>query len=116
MWLRMATGKDRALRQALVTWEGAARSDRRYWEVLSASHMALGNAEQALRYETELLKTARQNWERQWYYAQALIATGRNGQAWPVLRHLKGQLPLTVEPQKQAMYRDMQLTLRLVFA
>ena len=115
MWLLIATGQDRELRQALVTWEGAARSDRRYWEVLSASHMALGNAEQALRYETELLKTARQNWERQWYYAQALIATGRNGQAWPVLRHLKEQLPLTVEPQKQAIYRDMQLTLSLLF-
>ena len=115
MWLLIATGKDRELQQALVTWEGRTRNDRRYWEVLAAAQMALGHAEQSLRYEKALLKTARQDWERQWYYAQALIATGRTSQAWPVMRHLKQQLPFTVEPQKKAVYRDMQLTLSLLF-
>lgn len=115
MWLLIATGKDRELQQALVTWEDRTRNDRRYWEVLAAAQMALGHAEQSLRYEKALLKTARQDWERQWYYAQALIATGRTSQAWPVMRHLKQQLPFTVEPQKKAVYRDMQLTLSLLF-
>jgi predicted Zn-dependent protease len=115
MWLLIATGQDTALQQALVNWEDSARIDRRYWNVLAASQMALGNAEQSLRYEIELLKTARDNWERQWYYSQALIASGRNGQAWPVMRRLKEQLPFTVEPQQQATYRDMKLTLSLLF-
>ena len=87
LWLLVASGDDTQLAQTLAAWEAGIRLDRRYWEVLAAAHMALGHTEQAVRYESRLLETAPGDWERQWQYAQALIAAGRDGEAWPILRN-----------------------------
>jgi predicted Zn-dependent protease len=111
LWLLVASGGDTQLAQTLAAWEAGIRLDRRYWEVLAAAHMALGHAEQAVRYESRLLQTAPGDWERQWQYAQALIAAGRDGEAWPVLRNLHQRLPFTVSDDKQNQYRYMRLAL-----
>lgn len=111
LWLLVASGDDTQLAQTLAAWEEGIRLDRRYWEVLAAAHMALGHTEQAVRYESRLLETAPGDWERQWQYAQALIAAGRDGEAWPVLRNLHQRVPFPVSDDKQNLYRDMRLAL-----
>ena len=111
LWLLVARGDDTRLAQTVAAWEGGIRLDRRYWEVLAAAHMALGHTEQAVRYESRLLQTAPSDWERQWQYGQALIAAGRDGEAWPVLRSLHQRLPFAVSEDKQSLYRDMRLAL-----
>ncbi|MCG8392889.1 MAG: tetratricopeptide repeat protein [Pseudomonadales bacterium] len=116
LWLQISSGNDAKVRRGLIAWEDDVRTDRRYWEVLAAAHMALGDAEQSLRYETRLLQTAPNDWERQWYYAQALLAAGRDDQAWSVLRTLHNKVPFTVPADKQSVYRNLRLTLSQVFA
>ncbi|MEE2604189.1 MAG: tetratricopeptide repeat protein [Pseudomonadota bacterium] len=111
LWLLVASGDDTQLAQTLAAWEAGIRLDRRYWEVLAAAHMALGHTEQAVRYESRLLETAPGDWERQWQYAQALIAAGRDGEAWPILRNLHQRVPFPVSDDKQNLYRDMRLAL-----
>ena len=111
LWLLVASGDDTQLAQTLAAWEAGIRLDRRYWEVLAAAHMALGHTEQAVRYESRLLETAPGDWERQWQYAQALIAAGRDGEAWPILRNLHHRVPFPVSDDKQNLYRDMRLAL-----
>lgn len=111
LWLLVASGDDTQLAQTLAAWEAGIRLDRRYWEVLAAAHMALGHTEQAVRYESRLLESAPGDWERQWQYAQALIAAGRDGEARPILRNLHHRVPFPVSDDKQNLYRDMRLTL-----
>lgn len=111
LWLLVASGDDATLAQTLAAWEDGIRLDRRYWEVLAAAHMALGQTDKTVRYERQLLQTAPQDWERQWQYAQALVAAGRDGEAWPVLRQLHQRLPFPVSEDKQPLYRDMRLAL-----
>ncbi|WP_040296602.1 tetratricopeptide repeat protein [Alcanivorax hongdengensis] len=115
LWLLIDSNDRRRLQATLQRWEPASRMDRRYWEVLAAAHMALDQPETALRYERRLYQESPDQWRRQWAYGQALLAAGRDQQAWPILYRLWQQLPIAVSADQAAFYQDMKLALSLRF-
>lgn len=117
LWLLIAQGDDSRLAANLVDWEPAMRRDRRDWDVLSAAHMALDQPEQALRYERALLKRAPRDWRRRWAFSQALLAAGREPQAWSLLHQLWRRPPPAdrVAAADQPLYQEMRAALAARF-
>ena len=113
LWLLISLGDDSTLTGSLVRWHDQIAHDRRYLEVLAAAFMALDQPEQALRYEMVLLKGDPDNWRRLWAYSQALLAAGREDQAWPVLRRLWRNPPPadTIDDRNRPLYNEMRSAL-----
>ena len=113
LWLLIGLGDDSTLTGSLVRWHDQIAYDPRYLEVLAAAFMALDQPEQALRYEMALLKGDPDNWRRRWAYAQALLAAGREDQAWPMLRQLWRDPPPadTISVLDRPLYNEMRSAL-----
>jgi len=113
LWLLIRLGDDSTLTGTLTRWHDQIAYDGRYREVLAAAFMALDQPEQALRYELALLKGDPQNWRRRWAYAQALLAAGRDDQAWPMLRQLWREPPpaANIEDIDRPLYNEMRSAL-----
>ncbi|WP_421706323.1 tetratricopeptide repeat protein [Alloalcanivorax xenomutans] len=118
LWLLISDGDDDELRGRLNRWEPKSRQDERFWMPLAAAHMALDQPEQALRYELALLRQAPRQWTRRWSYAQALIAAGREQQAWPVMRELWRSPPAlaTLSEAEKPLFEEMRSALVARFA
>lgn len=117
LWLLIDQGDDHQLAADLTHWEPALRRQARYFNVLSAAHMALGQAEQALRYQREMLKADPESWKQRWAFCQALLAAGRQYQAWSLLRQLWRRPPALnrVEPADKPLYDEMRAALAARF-
>ncbi len=113
LWLLIGLGDDSTLTGSLVRWHDQIAYDARYLQVLAAAFMALDQPEQALRYEMALLKGDPDNWRRRWAYAQALLAAGREDQAWPMLRQLWRDPPPadTINVLDRPLYNEMRSAL-----
>ena len=115
LWLHVAAGNKEILRRSLLAWDDDARRGSGYWQAYAAAYLVLGDTEAALRYQTALLQRSPHDWSRQWQYAQTLIAAGRHGEAWPVLRHLWNHLPAQVDTEQRGEYQYMLQTLSQYF-
>ncbi|SOC04153.1 tetratricopeptide repeat protein [Alloalcanivorax xenomutans] len=118
LWINVSDGTDEALAGLLERWEPSARQDERFWMPLAAAHMALDQPEQALRYELAMLGRAPRQWTRRWSYAQALIASGREDQAWPVMRELWRSPPVSEDmtSAETLLFEEMRSALAARFA
>lgn len=107
---------DRDQLQLLVNhWQASLTTNEPGLRVLSASLFALGQGDDAVKYEREVYKKAPNSWQKQWFYWQALQSAGKHNAASKILHKLSKSLPDTLPSKDQATFyyaAKQQLILR----
>lgn len=107
---------DRDLLQLLINhWQAPLSTNEPGLRVLSAGLLALGQGDDAVKYEQEVYKKNPKSWQKQWFYWQVLQSAGKNKAANKILHKLHKSLPQTLPSKDQAMFyyaAKQQLILR----